>query len=568
MLERLEVLRGPASVLYGKSSPGGIVEMISKRPTIETLREVQFKMGSDNLFQTGFDFGGAIDDNGVYSYRLTGLASSTEAQQDMAKEKRYAIAPSFTWQPDSATLLTLLTNIQNEPDLGYYGWLPKEGTVTSFRDANDYEHKLSTQFNEGEASNKFSRNQKMVGYNFEHAFNDTWTIRQNLRYSTVKSDFRFIYGSGISSPGILSRGYVQSQEALSSFDVDTQTQATFLTADIAHTLLMGVDYLQMRNDVNSWYGTASDLSMSNPVYGNDTITDLSPYSVLNRQKQTGIYMQDQAEWNHWVLTLVSRYDWAETSADDRNSSINSETNDKQLTWRGGINYLFNNGVSPYISYSESFEPTSGTSASGNVFKPSHGKQYETGIKYVSNDRPLVLTAAIYQLTKDNNLTTDPVHSTFSIQTGEIRSRGIELEAKAALTQDINIIASWAMTDAKYTKDTTLQGKHPYQIPKYQAALWADYTFNEMPLSGLTLGGGVRYVGQTYGDDTNSFTVAPYALVDSVVKYDLAHFGLAGTSVAINVNNLLNRHYVASCYADYACYWGTDRRIIATATFSF
>lgn len=137
MLERLEVLRGPASVLYGKSSPGGIVEMISKRPTIETLREVQFKMGSDNLFQTGFDFGGAIDDNGVYSYRLTGLASSTEAQQDMAKEKRYAIAPSFTWQPDSATLLTLLTNIQNEPDLGYYGWLPKEGTVTSFRDAND-----------------------------------------------------------------------------------------------------------------------------------------------------------------------------------------------------------------------------------------------------------------------------------------------------------------------------------------------------------------------------------------------------------------------------------------------
>ena len=143
MLERVEVLRGPVSVLYGKSSPGGIVEMVSKRPTTETLREVQFKMGSDNLFQTGFDFGGAIDDSGIYSYRLTGLASSTDTQQDMAKEKRYAIAPSFTWQPDSATRFTLLTNFQNEPDLGYYGWLPREGTVTSFRDADGNAHTLS-----------------------------------------------------------------------------------------------------------------------------------------------------------------------------------------------------------------------------------------------------------------------------------------------------------------------------------------------------------------------------------------------------------------------------------------
>lgn len=569
MLERVEVLRGPVSVLYGKSSPGGIVEMVSKRPTTETLREVQFKMGSDNLFQTGFDFGGAIDDSGIYSYRLTGLASSTDTQQDMAKEKRYAIAPSFTWQPDSATRFTLLTNFQNEPDLGYYGWLPREGTVTSFRDADGNAHTLSTHFNDGEASNKFSRNQKMVGYSFEHAFNDTWTVRQNLRYSTVKSDFRFIYGSGISSqPWMLSRGFVQSQEDLSSFDVDTQAQARFTTADIAHTLLMGVDYTRMRNDINSWYGTASDLDMNNPVYGNDTITNLSPYSVLDRQKQTGLYMQDQAEWNRWVLTLGGRYDWADTSADYRSSGTTSETNDKQFTWRGGINYLFDNGISPYFSYSESFEPTSGTSASGSVFKPSHGKQYETGVKYVPKDRPLVLTAAIYQLTKDNNLTTDPDNPTFSIQTGEIRSRGIELEAKAALTQDINVIASWSMTDAKYTKDTTLQGKHPYQIPKYQAALWADYTFHATALSGLTLGSGVRYVGQTYGNDTNSFTVAPYALIDSVVKYDLARFGLPGSSVALNVNNLLNRHYVASCYADYACYWGADRKVTATATFRF
>lgn len=571
MLERVEVLRGPVSVLYGKSNPGGLVAMVSKLPTTETLHEVQFKMGSDNLLQTGFDFGGAMDDDGVYSYRLTGLARSTDAQQEMAKEKRYAIAPSFRWQPDQNTRLTLLTHFQNEPELGYYGWLPKAGTVTTYRDANGNARKLSTHFNDGEDSDKLSRTQQMVGYLFEHAFNDTWTVRQNLRYTKVKSDFRFIYGSGTSStqPWILNRGAVLSKETLNSFTVDNQAQATFATADVDHTLLMGIDYQRSRNDIDAYFGSAASLDISNPVYGNDTITDASPYNYLNRQEQTGVYLQDQAQWNQWVFTLGGRHDWAKVSATDRSSGgSTSETNDSAFTWRGGVNYLFDNGITPYFSYSESFEPTSGTSAQGNPFKPSRGKQYESGVKYVPKDRPLVLTAAVYQLTKDNNLTIDSAHPTFSAQTGEIRSRGIELEGKTALTQEINLIASWAMTDAKYTKDTTLQGKRPYQIPRYQAALWADYTFHTSALAGLTIGSGVRYVGSTYGDESNSFKVAPYTLVDSAIKYDLARFGLPGSNVGLNVENLLGREYVASCYADYACYWGSDRRVTATATFRF
>lgn len=569
-LERAELLRGPASVLYGKSSPGGVVSLVSKRPTTETLREIQFQMGTDNLFSTGFDFGGGLDDDGVYSYRLTGLARSADSQQDMAKEKRYAIAPSFSWRPDDRTNFTLLSYFQNEPDTGYYGWLPKQGTVLPYVDANGNQHKLPTNFNEGEADNKLSRNQKMIGYSFEHGFNDVWTVRQNLRYMQVNSDFRGVYGNGYLAPATITRAYVQSKEHLNNFDVDTQAQAKFNMAGVDHTLLMGVDYMRMRNDINSYYGSASNLNMQAPQYGNADVVLTFPYQMLNRQEQTGLYVQDQAEWERWVLTLGGRYDWATTSAYNRSNSSEVQKHDGQFTWRGGLNYVFDNGIAPYFAYSESFMPTPGTTVDGMPFDPSRAKQYEAGIKFIPKDRPITLSAAVYQLTKDKNLTANP-DTNFpgtSVQSGEIRSRGVELEAKAAVNANINVTASYTYTDAEYTKDTTYQGSTPEQIPKNMASLWADYTFHETALSGLTLGSGVRYVGSTWGNTSNNFKVASYSVVDATVKYDLARFGLPGSSVGVNIKNLLDREYVESCYSDYACYWGTDRQVVATATFRF
>jgi len=575
-LERVEVLRGPSSVLYGKSNPGGVVAMVSKRPTTEPLKEVQFKMGTDNLYQTGFDFSDAIDDAGVYSYRLTGVARSQDTQQVMSKEQRYAIAPSFSWRPDDKTDFTFLSNFQNDPNTGFYGWLPRQGTVVPYYDANGKPHKISTDFNDGEADNKLSRNQKMVGYSFAHEFNDTWTVRQNLRYTTISSDFRGVYGNGYIAPGQISRAFVQSKEELNNFDVDTQAQAKFATGSVDHTLLTGVDYMRMRNDIDAYYGSANPLDLGNPQYGNADVKLNFPYQVLNRQEQTGLYAQDQAEWNNWILTLGGRYDFAKTSTLTRGSNTTAEINDEQFTWRGGLNYLFDNGISPYFSYSESFEPNPGSSAERKPFDPSIGKQYEAGIKYIPNDRPISLTAAVYQLTKTKNLTPnpDPELSAFSVQSGEIRSRGVELEAKAAVNANINVTASYTYTNAVYTQDTNYQGKRPAEVPRNMASLWADYTFHETALSGLTVGSGVRYVGDsssfyTTGDKTNdTFDVAAYTLVDATIKYDLGRFGMPGSSVGLNVNNLLDREYVASCYRDYACYWGSDRQVVATATFRF
>ncbi|MDU4092364.1 MAG: ferrichrome porin FhuA [Pantoea sp.] len=579
-LERAELLRGPVSVLYGKSNPGGVVAMVSKRPTVEPLREVQFRMGSDNLFATGFDFSNALDDNGVYSYRLTGLARSQDAQQALNKEKRYTIAPSFSWRPDNQTRFDLITLFQNEPETGYYGWLPRQGTVVPIVDANGKEHKLPTNFDEGGSGNKISRNTKMVGYNFEHGFNDTWTVRQNLRYADLHTDYRSLYGDGLDpATNNIQRGAAFSKEHLTTFAVDTQAQAKFATGDVSHTLLAGVDYQRTRNDIDAQFGSASPISALDPDHSNNSWSPYAnPYNHLNRQEQTGLYTQDQMEWNRWVLTLGGRYDFAKTSANDRAGNTTVEKHDQAFTWRGGVNYLFDNGVAPYFSYSESFLPTSGTTAAGEPFDASRAKQYEAGVKYVPKDRPLTVTAAVYQLTKTKNLVADPNNTVWSIQGGEIRSRGFELEAKAALNANVNMTASYTYNDAEYTHDTQLKGRTPVQAPEQMASLWADYTFNETALSGLTLGAGVRYTGESKGiyrdlavngDKRNeNFNVASYTTVDAAVKYDLTRFGLPGSSVGVNINNLFDREYVASCYREHACYWGADRQIVGTATFRF
>lgn len=580
-LERAELMRGPTSVLYGKSSPGGIMALVSKRPTTETLREVQFQMGSDNLYSTGFDFGGGLDDNGEFSYRLTGKASDADAQQDKNKEKRYTIAPAFSWQPNDKTNLTFLSYFQNEPETGFYGWLPREGTVVPLVDANGNQHKLSTKFDDGDGSNKIARKQQMVGYSLDHEFNDTWTFRQNLRFAKVNTDYRSLYGYGV-IPGTttLQRSTAMSKEDLTTFAVDTQAQAKFATGAVDHTLLLGVDYQRMRNDINANFGylLGSSLDLLDPQYTTDPMNTNYANSAVNKQQQTGLYAQDQMEWNRWVLTLGGRYDYAMTSAYNRNASAGTNAldkrNDQAFTWRGGVNYVFDNGIAPYASYSESFIPTSGVGYGARAFDPSRAKQYEAGVKYVPKDRPVVVTAAVYQLTKDKNLTTDLEHPGFSSQGGEIRSRGVELEAKAAVNANINVVASYTFTDAKYTKDADLQGQRPVQVPRNMASLWADYTFNETALSGLTIGSGVRYVGNTVGQYTTGtqnnkdFSVASYSVIDAAIKYDLGRFGLPGSSVGVNINNLFDREYVASCYRDYACYWGAERQIVGTATFRF
>lgn len=584
MLERVELMRGPTSVLYGKSTPGGIVSMISKRPTTEPLHDIQFKMGSDNLYQTGFDFSDAIDDAGVYAYRLTGIARTNHQQQQNAEQKRYAIAPAFTWQPSDKTYVTVLSYFQNEPEVGYYGWLPKEGTVQPLPDGR----RLPSSFNEGASNNTYSRQQKMVGYNAEHGVSDAVTLRQNLRFTTMKVAQKIAYGNGLCNHLLatynpycqalpenqrrhyLGRGTVNDEERLQNFSVDTQLQTKFATGNIQHTLLTGVDYMRMRNDIKVSFGYAPALDLNH--LSSMTFVDMGevvPYQ-LNETHQTAIYIQDQAEWNKWMLTIGGRYDRSKQATTVRADNESVARDDRQFTWRGGVNYLFDNGISPYVSYSQSFEPNAFSlySTPRVAYKPSRGEQYEVGVKYVPKGQAIVVTGALYQLTKTDTLMADPTNSLNQIAAGEVRVRGAELEAKAALNLNVNVTASYSWTDAQYTKDTKLKGNTPAQVSKQMASLWGDYTFHHSALSGLTLGLGGRFIGSSFGDPSNSFKVGSAAVMDAVIKYDLGRLGLNGSSIALNVNNLLNREYVASCFETYGCFWGAERQAVATVTFRF
>lgn len=270
----------------------------------------------------------------------------------------------------------------------------------------------------------------------------------------------------------LGRGTVVDNERLQNFSVDTQLQSNFSTGNVDHILLTGVDYMRMRNDISALFGNAPSLDLNNlPSMSSVDFGDAVPYQ-MNESKQTGIYLQDQAEWNKWVLTLGGRYDWSKQATTVRSDNGYIERNDHQFTaW--GINYLFDNGISPYVSYSQSFEPNAFSlySTPRVAYEPSKGEQYEAGVKYVPKDMPVVVTGAVYQLTKSDTLMADPNNALNQVPAGEIRSRGVELEAKAALNANINMTASYTYTDAIYTKDTNLKGNTVVQVPKHMASLW-------------------------------------------------------------------------------------------------
>ncbi|MCP1107241.1 ferrichrome porin FhuA [Serratia nevei] len=578
-LQRIEALRGPASVLYGKSNPGGVIAAISKRPQLRPLHEVQLQAGNRHEWKTQFDFSDALDDEQTLAYRLVGNYFASHSQQKGEREKRYALAPSLLWQPSERTSILFQLSMQNEPRTGYYGWLPRIGTLTAGAFG-----KLSPSFNEGEADyNRFSRQQRMVGYQLDHAFNDHWSLHQAVRYQHTKIHWRSIYGNGLCTPlfcreitphyldTTLSRAAIADDERLNGLTSDTRLEARLSAGAWRHTLLLGIDYSQLRNDIQNKMGTAAPLNLLAPQYGNHNVSYFSDTHTLNKNYQSGVYLQDQAEWENWIFTLGGRFDHSVVkSRSDSNLTRESaapRTKNNEFTWRSGINYVSDNGLSPYISYSESFEPNGGVTRTSNLFKPSYGKQYEAGIKFIPDNRPISASIAAFQLTKSNNLRRDTINPNYSVQQGKIRSRGIEIEGKAALTYNLNMFASYTYTHAQFRDDTEHQGKTPAMVPKHMASLWADYTVNTGVMNGLSIGAGSRYISSTPGDDENSFNVPSHTVFDTAIKYPLNDLpGLESAEIALNVNNLFDKHYVSSCFTGNTCSWGAERQIITTLTF--
>jgi iron complex outermembrane receptor protein len=577
-------------VLYGQNAPGGLVNMMSKRPTDVPLHEIQFLGGSYDRVQGSLDLSGPVAGRDDLLYRLVALGRGSDTQVDFVEDNRYYVAPSFTWKPGDATTLTFLSHWQKDETGNAMQFLPYEGTVLGNPNG-----KIPTSRFLGEPGfDGYDREQFAVGYAFEHRFNQIFSARQNLRYANIDSDYRgvypdYFYGfneeTGRLIPGKsfiedsqmrrINRYGTHYKDKADTFTLDNQLQADFMTGSITHTALVGVDFRHFNAErLRGFTDFELDgliLDVYNPTYGNAFARPVLGFGTAQEQDQIGVYAQDQIKWDHWIATIGIRHDWA--SASTRTVTGETPQEDKAFTYRTGLSYLFDSGVAPYYSYSESFEPPVGTTFDGTPLKPTTGQQHEFGIKYQPQGYNALLTAAFFHLIQQNVVTPDPdtTHVDYSVQTGEVRSQGVELEGKATLDIGLDMAASYTYTDTKVTQSNIAieLGNNLTYTPEHQAALWLDYTHKQGDFKGLGLGGGLRYAAGNYGDLSNSQKTPGYVLVDAAVHYDLGklHNSMEGMRLGVNMSNLLDHEYFTTCYGG-SCFYGDRRSVLASMRYNW
>jgi len=565
-LESIEVVRGPASVLYGRASPGGVVALNSKRPEFEQGGELRFRVGNNNQRSAAFDLTGPIGEEQRVAFRLTGIASTADTQFGPVEEERYAIAPRLTWDITDDTSLTVEAYLQDEPEGGYHSGVPYEGAVIAHNG-----RQISNNFFDGEEGyDAYERTQRMVGYALEHRFNDQVTGRQLMRYLNSDVVLNQVYSFGWTSPTSdeLIRYYSGSDESLEAWTLDNQLEANISSGFMDHTLLFGVDYQQRENDVSWPSGYFPPINAFDPVYGSDPIEFYAPVRERHEIDQTGVYLQDQIAIDDWRFTLGGRYDWVSIDNANRDSGDTSSLSDTQFSGRAGVVYLFDNGIAPYLSYSTAFTPTSFVDENGDLLQPMEGEQWETGVKFQPNGSASQYSAALFHIRQENVATkeqpTDPYRAV-----GEIESQGLELEAQTKLTDTLSLQAGYSFTDITYAKsDDGNQGNNAIYSPRHQVQLWSHFEANDGWLNGVDMGVGVRHYADIAADRANTETVPDYTLVDATIGYDLSQLGVAGVETRLNVNNLLDKEYVASCNSLEYCYFGAERGITASVHYRF
>ncbi|QRM31669.1 TonB-dependent siderophore receptor [Microvirga sp. VF16] len=557
VLERIEVLKGPSAALYGGSSIGGIVNLVSKRPVTEPLRYVETGVNSWGNGYAAFDFGGALDKDKIWSYRLTGKVSGGGWETEIAEDFRGVIAPAFTFRPNAGTELTVLASYQHMDLMHTGGFLPYVGTVVPAPFG-----RISRRFYYSEPDiDLYRREQAMIGYEFEHAVNDVWTLRQNFRYAHVDSKergpypFGYLGGAPVGPDFLLFRVGFNHHTVVNTLSLDNQAEAKFGTGPLNHTLLLGLDYKYYDIDHIQAAGGGTPISPVNPIYGvlqGPTVPYLDQDLTMS---QLGFYAQDQIRYSGWIATLNGRYDHVSTKSTDKVGAANFSDEAGEFSGRLGLGYEFENGMTPYAAVSRSFNPVIGSDFFGQSFAPETGQQYEVGLKYRPTFIDALITASLFDLTRQNVNTTDPEHSFFEVQLGEVRSRGFELEAQANITAGLKAIAAFTAYDIEITEDSNplLIGNRPNVVPEILASGWLDYTVQDGPFKGLGFGAGVRYVGFSYADNENTLKVPAATVFDAGIRYTRDNF-----TVALNVNNLFDNEYVSACDTQFTCNYGAGR----------
>lgn len=566
LIESVDILKGPASVLYGNGSPGGLVNIQSKKPQAEQKTEVGFNTGTRNLKEGYLDSTGRISDSD-WNYRLLSKATEGDDQPHTSRYENYLVAPSVTWQPDNKTRLTIDALAQNTPSLSPSNPLPISYLRSEYAGRRDFA---------GDEWSGFKQRQWMLGYSFEHQFDSGWGFNQKARYFDVDTHQRSVYSTGNTGNPVweLNRFAYTTDEDLKSFNIDNQVTKTVVSGDWQHHLLAGFDYQKL--DSHYFYRYASStpgIDMRHPNYRQIHTDDLGLSTAQNNRlsyQQNGYYLQDQIAFGGLNLLASVRYDdYRSATTDYLQNGDKTWISQDRVTKRFGALYAFENGISPFISYSEGFKPISpqGTLTSKEV-KPTTSKQVEGGVKYLLAEYATTFTASVFNIRQKNVLSATPTWD--YRQTGEIESKGAELSIVSRPADNVTLIANYAYTHAINTEDETYEGKRPTQVPENAFNLWGDYTFDNTPLRGLNVGAGVRYTGPMEISPANDKgKLGGTTQYDMAVSYRLGEAipSLSGVTLKASAQNITNKE-TFSCYDDNNCWIGRDRTVQVGASYSF
>ena len=571
--ERVEVLKGSAAIQYGRVEPGGMVNVVTKKPSAAPRYEIQQQIGTQDFYRTTVDLTGPINEDKTLMYRINAENLDTKSFVDYAFDDRVFIAPSITWQPAPGTSLTLAYEYRNEREQAATG-VPAIGK----RPASI---PISRFFGEPGLQNHF----KVDVFNLtgEHQFNDKWTVRGGV--GTYHGNYKYanVVNSALAADNqTLSRwGLGSDYDHRNTEDAYIDLEGKFETASIKHTVLVGTDYHRFRNYANWADWLLPDININDPVYGliSKAALKASPVTAwFDRTDQwQGVYAQDQLNFSDkWHMLVGGRYDETDMSSGFSPTSMadakaaKTIKHEHEFSPKFGLVYKLDPATSLYGSYTEAFGGVvnTGLTFSGKMLDPESSKQYEVGAKGEFFDRQLSASVALYQLTKENIAVADLDHPGFSVSIGEVRSKGIEFDVSGQVTSNLSLIANLAYGDVEITRDTSgNQGNRRANTPHTMGGVWLKYDFVGDYLSGLSIGGGVYAASSSMGDDANTFKLPGYARLDAYAAYKMkvaTHY----VTAQLNFNNLLDKTYYPTSQGRAQVFPGEPLRAIASVKFEF
>ncbi|MCF4167203.1 TonB-dependent siderophore receptor [Zavarzinia compransoris] len=606
LFDRVEVVRGPASTLYGAGSLGGMVNAVSKRPVADDFAEVEFVYGSQADYIGRLDAGAVLtEDESLYGRLLFSYTSDGSFIDHVHPSERVLVAPSLTWKPNDATSLTLLGQYLNSRNRGA-PTLPAAGTVAPNANGSIPEDRY---LGEPETPALSETTEARIGYEFLHEFSEAMALRQKARITWHDEDWRNIVypfcfdGFLIPTPlcaapddrTLVRFFYSREGEALIA-NIDTALEARFDIAGMNHLLAFGIDYSYFEESASEsefGIGTFGTIDVFEPDYG-ATVPDQPLTSHKDSvARQLGLYVQDQIRLDLLTVTLGARYDHAEvlttTWQDDTGAASGivdliaaglvgtnatapyASSTDGEFSPKVGLTYEFAPGFAAYANYSQSFMPQPGkpVAAGGNA-PPETGENWEIGLKAETEDGGLAGTIALFHLTRQNVVEDVPTidlgtGTQFYDVTGEQRSRGIEADVRWSPVRGLDLLAAYTYTDAVVTADTNAAkvGNRVRNVPDHIFSAWAHYRVQDGMLAGLGFGAGVQHYTKQEGTLPNSFILPAYTLVNAAVSWERGPL-----TVRLNVSNLFDAEYYVGSYDAFYVLPGAPTEVQLTLGYRF